>query len=633
MLPFLVVLAGAAPALAADAPKPADATVGSVRNRVVVFSPAEAPALVGSTLDRGNRIRTDVAASAELTLADGSVLRLGESTDLVLFGLGRSNGTKTTIAGETTLVAGLLRSRRSDASGAKPLPIVTDGARIQLGRGSARVSFDDGKVTRIAVYDGQSTLTGQRKDVVVTAGFGSKVERGKAPTPPQALPAAPGWRSAPPELVLTRDPTVAVAAVYQSGMTGPPPAQWHRLVARGTGWTDLVTDDVVAGSKLDLAPALGPGTYHVRLSSIDADKFEGPFSPDTTVRVVSLADSSVSAGTALAGLFCAIDGGALGPVAPDLALDRFHAHDLKCSTAADGHAPATLHLDSAPFELAWELLNASATTHTATLRGRATATGSVPVEHLTLAVKPTGGGDVDVFASPSPGVYEAKISWPRGTTRFVANVAANGEAHGEIGLALPPPLPSDYDTQVIPLPEVKTTFGELGLGAGFSGTAGGIGPLLALRGGVRHDIGKLELSANVLFSLEARSSDETGNLPDSLTGGNAVTSYATSERVYVTGLAFEGRYKLGASPFSAGVGVTPFIAIENASVSYFGGDVALPSPNTAFGANIVGVLHLAAGPGTISLDAGVRVSSMKDRVVVPVDMLGPYVVLGYRLAL
>jgi hypothetical protein len=45
------------------------------------------------------------------------------------------------------------------------------------------------------------------------------------------------------------------------------------------------------------------------------------------------------------------------------------------------------------------------------------------------------------------------------------------------------------------------------------------------------------------------------------------------------------------------------------------------------------VLHLDAGPGSIELDAGDRASTVKSRQVIDADLLGPYVTLGYRLAL
>jgi hypothetical protein len=186
---------------------------------------------------------------------------------------------------------------------------------------------------------------------------------------------------------------------------------------------------------------------------------------------------------------------------------------------------------------------------------------------------------------------------------------------------------------LVPREPPKTSFSELGVSAGFTGSSGGIGPAVVFRGGLRQDFGRFILSVNVLLSLETRSSDEDGSLPPNLTGGASVTSFSVVQRAYVVGLPIEGRFRLGRSPFSAGLALMPFIAFENANVSFFGGDVGLPSPQTLVGGAALGVLHLDAGPGSIELDAGVRASTVKSRQVQDADLLGPYVTLGYRLAL
>lgn len=628
-LGVVTIIAGvfaSAVASAAGAPPP-DAKITWVRGEASTLSPAPAPAKPDATLRHGDRVRTEDRAAVQVTFVDGSRVELGEKT-LVLFGLGSM-----TLANGSVL---------EDATGARPPAIGTESARVVVSPGSARVSIDDKKVTRVAVYDGaRTTIAAQKKDVVVPAGSGSKAEPGKAPTPPKPLPGAPAWKSPPPSVAFTSAATAAVKGSYQRGTTGDAPAQYHVQVARDATFLQIVTDVTVPDSTTEVfASSLAPGDYHVRVSAIDADRFEGPFGPVANVHVVWTAtptngpwSQSIPYGAALAGLFCSIDGGPMTAVAPDLALDRFHAHDVKCSRTADGSGAGTFHVDAEPFTLSWALIGANAHTHSATLRATAKDAAGHPVDHVTLAVANATGVDVDVFASEERGVYGAKIGWTSGVTQLAAKVAANGEAHGEVALALPSEA---GDQDVLPLPPkvaTQTTLGELGIEAGFTGAANGIGPLVGFRGGVRQDLGRFEISVNAIFSMEARATDETGGLPLGLTGGTIVSSYSTSERVYVVGVPLEARYKLGKSPFSAGLGLTPFLAFENANVGYFGGNVSLRSPNTLFGANILGVVHLVAGPGTIVLGAGVRVSTTRDREVIPVDLLGPYVSLGYRLAL
>ena len=186
---------------------------------------------------------------------------------------------------------------------------------------------------------------------------------------------------------------------------------------------------------------------------------------------------------------------------------------------------------------------------------------------------------------------------------------------------------------LVPREPPKTTFSELGIQAGFTGSSAGIGPTVILRGGFRHDFGRFIFSVNLLVGLESRTSDESGNLPPDLTAGATVSSFSIGQRAYVVGLPVEGRFRLGRSPFSAGLALMPFVAFENANVSFFGGDVGLASPQTLVGGAALGVLHLDAGPGSIELDAGVRASTVKSREVQDANLFGPYVTLGYRLAL
>lgn len=606
---------------------PPDAKVTTVRGDATTLTPAPTPAKADAPLRRGDRVRTEAGATVGVAFADGSGVTIGEKT-LVTIGL----GTATLSSG--SLVTG-------DAGGAKaPVVATTDGARIVAGTSTTRVTFDDKKVTRVAVYGGAPvTVTAQKKDAVVNPSFGVVIEPGKAPAAPRALPGMPAWVTAP-LIVFTSGATANVDASYQRGTTGDAPVRYHVQVARDPVFAMRVADAEVPATSTRVDPKiLAPvGPYSLRVSAIDADGFEGPFSPVAQVRVVSTAPAAgwtqeIPIGLPLLGLTCAIDGAAPAAVAADASLDRFHSHDLRCSTTADGPLSAPVHLTAEPFTLTWSLANANAHAHTAILRATAKDTAGHAVDHVTLAVANANGVDVDVFTSEDHGVYAAKIGWNPGTTQLAAKVAANGEAHGDVALALPIEA---GDQDVVPLPPkdvVPTTFGELGIEAGFTGAAPGIGPLVGFRGGVRQDMGRVELSVNAIFSMEARAADETGALPLGLTGGAIVSSYSTSERVYVVGVPLEARYKLGKSPFSAGIGVTPFFAFENANVSYFGGNVSLRSPNTLFGANLLAVGHLVAGPGTIVLGAGVRFSTTRDREVVDVNLFGPYVSLGYRLAL
>lgn len=83
LLLLLVLLAGPAQAQAPPAIGQVDALLGA--GTISRFGEAAAGALeVGTQLYEGDRIRTDVGARLRLTFADGTVVQLGESTDLTL---------------------------------------------------------------------------------------------------------------------------------------------------------------------------------------------------------------------------------------------------------------------------------------------------------------------------------------------------------------------------------------------------------------------------------------------------------------------------------------------------------------------------------------------------------------------
>ena len=256
-----------------------EAQITFVRNQVEAFTPEPKPAVVNDELYRGHKVSTKDRSSAELLFVDETRVQLGERTLIVM--LGRGGMHTVTDAPETTLVTGALRARLDELAGGAPrkTPVVkTEAAELALGTGEVKVDVDDRKSTRLAVYRGRSAARARHKTVEVAEGFGSRTDPGNEPGAPQPLPPAPQWTTPPPAQLAVKDLGTFTAKYGQAAGATPVAAAWHVQIARDETFNDLMVDVQVPETTRDLqATALVPGVYHVRVSAVDGDAFEGPF--------------------------------------------------------------------------------------------------------------------------------------------------------------------------------------------------------------------------------------------------------------------------------------------------------------------------------------------------------------------
>ncbi len=266
-----------------------DAQLTTVRNQVEVLTPETKPGKPNDPLFRGNRVSTQASSAADVTFRDETQVKLGERTLVIILGDARSAAAKVngTPPAQTTLVTGNLRAfmpgARKDASAA----VGTEAANVKVFDGEAQVSADPVKTTRLSVYGGSSTIDARGTTREVARGFGSKAELGRAPTVPRPLPPAPLWSTAPP-LVLLDSGTAQIAGEYEvPAKPDQKIAEWRVQIARDGIFRDVAVDTRVPGTirRLEAQPP-GPGRYYIRVSAIDDDHFEGPFSRIVRVLVV-----------------------------------------------------------------------------------------------------------------------------------------------------------------------------------------------------------------------------------------------------------------------------------------------------------------------------------------------------------
>lgn len=327
-------------------PEGPDARLTRTKNVVEVRAPEPRSGKPNDPLFRGNRVGTKERSTADVMFRDETRLVLGENTLVVILGDTQARAARLA-ATEATLVTGSLRARLAELAGKGGTPrVTTDSGDVALKAGEAQVSVDEKKTTRLAVYAGESRLTAQKKSVDVADGFGSKAEKGRAPTPPKPLPDAPSWSAPSPGLTLTESEVdLAFAFAPAAAPTGPAAAEWHLQLARDADFDDLVVDARVPASIRTIeAKGARAGRYFARASAIDDDRFEGKWSTVASAVVASLEGTPLPGGRTRmtvtpAGVACGIDGAERQAA---FEIDRRTARVVTCETAEGERATLAL---------------------------------------------------------------------------------------------------------------------------------------------------------------------------------------------------------------------------------------------------------------------------------------------------
>ncbi|MBL8682117.1 MAG: LysM peptidoglycan-binding domain-containing protein [Myxococcales bacterium] len=433
----------------ATGPAPSSAArVSFVRNEVNAFTPEQHRARRDESLSRGHRLGTLDQSSAEVTFIDETQLQLEENTLVVV--LGRSaQRVDAGNASETRLERGTLRASLAALAGgaATPQPrqitVQTPSATAQVGAGSSLVNVDARASTRLSVHQGASSIRAAGRTVAVNEGFGSRADRGRAPRPPQPLPARPVWSTVFSPLVLvdgTDDAArVAVSAQYTRGSGGPAPVVWHVQLARDERFNDLLVDARVPAAVTNLDTRLGPGVYHARVAAVDADGFEGRPSEVSTVRVSAVTLDAGGPGRRASirvtqGTFCSIDGAPLALVSGSIELSPLRRHTLRCAVDANGRGAIERVLGPEQSGLVTVRARAFGAEYDGPRGSRRVLVGvydavGQPVVGATLRARAPRGVTVEPLrASAQRGVYETVARWNGAVSAGVLGVFVGDES-------------------------------------------------------------------------------------------------------------------------------------------------------------------------------------------------------------
>ncbi|MCC6994215.1 MAG: FecR domain-containing protein, partial [Deltaproteobacteria bacterium] len=342
----------------------------------------------GLPLFRLWRVNSQDRASAEITFRDDSRVYLRENTVVIIYGDTGARARRDTQ--DAVLERGTLKTRLGELAGEGGFQLETPSAAAGVGRGAVVFEVDDTGATRVSNLEGDAVSVAGKlgalasvgaaaggagagagaaaakppklkktRPVAVAPGMGVAVEPGKAPGTPRALPAAPQWTDAADVATVLLGATpvtlswqpVAVAARYRVELSRDP------------GGADIESRvEVPADVTSFEAQGLPEGSYWVRVSAVDADRFESAPSSARrlTLGVARALPPRGLAGGADAALAHVVGGTLLAPAgcrcgpadgsaaaAPALLLRSPGPLALRCETAA-GAPAGGFELEVAP---------------------------------------------------------------------------------------------------------------------------------------------------------------------------------------------------------------------------------------------------------------------------------------------
>jgi hypothetical protein len=412
---------------------------GSVEISSPAPTPAEHSAATGELLTRGMRIHVGEGASAEVTLSNGSVIELGERAQLLMFASPTPPPAGQPPSVTTTLQRGTLRVRMSPTPNAVLVPLATGSVTAFVGRSDGMISADlGGHITRVAVHRGRMRVRAMTREYILRAGTGSFEEFGRPPMPYRQLPAQPVWTTPLPERVISGGEPVEVSATY--GVRGPGAiTNWRIEFSNEPNFREPISVTRVAGTITRWHnPRLEPGTYYLRVTALDTDRFESV--PSAVGRVI-VAAPRIETGRVASenqparvahvnvpeGFLCGLDGAAPVATSDPLRLAPGRHHTLRCTTNTNPSdvreitVPAT---QSGP--LVREVSHRSIAYNEGVLAVRLFDAEGRAVPYADVQVRNDQNVVVErVREAPERGVYNASIHWPRGVTRarftFVIN--------------------------------------------------------------------------------------------------------------------------------------------------------------------------------------------------------------------
>jgi hypothetical protein len=427
---------------------------------------------------------------------------------------------------------------------------------------------------------------------------------------------------------------------------GDMPSQFHVQVAKDDDFADVVSDTSATASATALSvKELAPGTYFVRVSAIDADRFEGPFSAVRKVVIGAIKITPKGKRRATVevtpnGAYCGVAGGPLAPIAGAFEIDTLKATSVRCAASPDG---AVTVRDVPASKIGVRVVDAKVT-HAEGVWDEGEVTihladsDNAPLDGVEVASLPAGDASVGVFVSAgAPGAYRAPARWKKGAAELAFSVHVGDEDAAAPPVALdrpppeaPPPAPPTEKAARAAI-EIQADGGPAFINDSLQqvGGRGRIGAGYGIR------LGPGILALGIAGGFEGYYREE---FPATDANGTNAGRVAVGQlHAFTFGIPIQYRYGTYESRIRPYVGITPELLFENASFSHLVGDHQASSidQGSAKVGGLTGQLgaEVKLGPGAAYLELGYRGTQVFDRDPASVNMHGFVSGIGYRLAI
>lgn len=214
-----------------------------------------------------DRVLTRTKSNANVTFQDLSKLSLGPQSLMIMYAL-LEKEFRLPRKQNVHLLTGGLRTKLNRLKGA--LQVQTPSCVINADSVEILLGIDQKKMSAVSVFDGKSEVAAQGKTVEVAGGYGTVVEMGEPPAPPEPLPPAPQLlRPMDTELPLSEESAKATVLFQWTGLE----PSYHLQVAADSEFEQILEDEIL--QQASAALPLGVGTYYWRAAAINKRGLEG----------------------------------------------------------------------------------------------------------------------------------------------------------------------------------------------------------------------------------------------------------------------------------------------------------------------------------------------------------------------
>ena len=249
--------------------EPAPAVIVAVIGEALLLKPGGGKALKASAntlLHLGDRLETTDSTTVTIRFADGTTVTVHERS-LLSFDHLNVYGDTGMVDSRLRLKQGRIDTKAKRATGPGSRFEIHTPSAISAVRGTVyRTAAESRAISRVEVIGGQVSVTGGAKRELISAGFGTVVEQGKAPLQPQPLLQPPVLDGVPAKLERISWPIIWKA---------DPRAKGYRVEVSAKNTFDTLLWQRRSSSNRIQFPDLPDGHYFLRVRAIDKLGLEG----------------------------------------------------------------------------------------------------------------------------------------------------------------------------------------------------------------------------------------------------------------------------------------------------------------------------------------------------------------------